>query len=127
MPLDPLVWNNVIPGLGRLEGLYLEFIEVHVQVLQSMTQLAKLRYSPASVAITPAYVCVLLVINVVLGASKCSLGAAHAWQKSPARGVRVCMTQQGPMLLVARLSNIQVMLTSWNYIQGRGFSHKAES
>ena len=43
VPLEPLVWNRVVPGLSRLEGLYLEFIEVHTEVLQCMTQLAKLR------------------------------------------------------------------------------------
>ena len=43
MPLEPLFWKEAIPGLDHLEGLYLEFIEVHVPVLQSMPRLTKLR------------------------------------------------------------------------------------
>ena len=43
MPLEPLFWKEAIPGLDQLEGLYLEFIEVHVPVLQSMPRLSKLR------------------------------------------------------------------------------------
>ena len=43
MPLEPLFWKEAIPGLDQLEGLYLEFIEVHVPVLQSMPCLSKLR------------------------------------------------------------------------------------
>ena len=48
MPLEPLMWKHTIPGLSQLEGLYLEFIEVHVPVLQSMPQLSKLRCALAS-------------------------------------------------------------------------------
>ena len=48
MPLEPLYWKESIPGLDQLEGLYLEFIEVHVPVLQSMPRLSKLRYALAT-------------------------------------------------------------------------------
>lgn len=37
------MWKKVVPDLSRLEGLYLEFIEVDQEVLQCMTKLAKLR------------------------------------------------------------------------------------
>ena len=37
------MWKKVVPHLSRLEGLYLEFIEVDQEVLQCMTKLAKLR------------------------------------------------------------------------------------
>ncbi len=43
VPLEAMFWKEAIPGLDQLEGLYLEFIEVHVPVLQSMPRLSKLR------------------------------------------------------------------------------------
>jgi hypothetical protein len=43
VPLERLVWKKVVPDLSRLEGLYLEFIDVDQEVLQCMTKLAKLR------------------------------------------------------------------------------------
>ena len=43
VPLERLAWSKAIPALSNLEGLYVEFIEVHTEVLMCMTQLVKLR------------------------------------------------------------------------------------